>query len=411
MQALTAAYILAGCGFWIVMAALILRTLRAVPVLSAAHPPEPERWPRISMIIPARNEQEEIGPAVRSRLGDAYPELEVVVINDRSDDATGRVIDTLAAEDDRIVPVHLDHLPEGWLGKVHAMQCGLERATGEWVLFTDADVHAAPGTLRCAMSLALDERLDHLTILPELWPTTPLVDGVLSSFGRIFTPMTRFWSVRDQNSPVGAGVGAFNLARREALEESDGLEWLRLEIVDDMALGVMLKRCGARSAIVNGRGLLGLHWYRRLPEIARGFEKSYVGVDCRAWLGVIVFLIASAIWLAPWVALAGSGWLQLIGLGTILETALAGMALNRWMGRRIWSAMVYPLGDLILLLLFLRAIVLGHLRGGIRWRGTLYPAARLREGKRLWTNAAGRESDGGTKRGTEARRESDEVTE
>ena len=373
------------------MAVSILRTLRTVPVLSAAGPPEPKRWPRISMIIPARNEQEDLAPAVRSRLLDAYPDLEVVLINDRSDDATGTVIDELAAEDERIVPVHLDHLPEGWLGKVHAMQCGLDRATGEWILFTDADVHARPGTLRRALSFALDERLDHLTILPELWPATPLVDSVLSSFGRIFTPGARLWGVSDPNSPVGAGVGAFNLARREALERSDGLEWLRLEMVDDMALGVMLKRSGAPSAIVNGRGLLGLHWYRRLSGVARGFEKSYVGVNCRAGLAVIVFFAATAIWLAPWVALAGPRWIQPIGLGTIVVTALAGMALNRWMGRRMWTAAVFPVGDSILLLLFLRAIVLGMVRGGIRWRGTLYPAARLREGKRLWTNAARRE--------------------
>src|SRR5690349_17494035 len=182
--------------------------VRRVPVLLRDHSPPPARWPRVSLLVPARNEIGTLGPAMRSRLAEGYPALEVVLVDDRSTDGTSALVDTLAAEDDRIRALHVDSLPPGWLGKLHAMSEGLQLATGEWILFSDADVHLVAGTIARAVAFAEAHRLDHLSILPELLPATWLVDAALASFTRTGLVMGRVWLVSDPRSNVGGSVGA-----------------------------------------------------------------------------------------------------------------------------------------------------------------------------------------------------------
>ena len=170
--------------WWLGMLGAFLRTRRAVPFVRDFDDPAPARWPSVSMIIPARDEEETIEPAVRSRLLDAYPDLEVILVDDRSSDGTGAVIDRLAAEDPRIVPVHVTELPGDWLGKQHAMQVGLDHATGTWVLFTDADVHATPGCLRRAVARCEARGFDLLAVIPELRSTGFVLDAVIAQFLR-----------------------------------------------------------------------------------------------------------------------------------------------------------------------------------------------------------------------------------
>ncbi|HEY1418729.1 MAG TPA: glycosyltransferase family 2 protein, partial [Myxococcaceae bacterium] len=225
--------------------------VRGIPVLLEDRSPLPDRWPRVSLIVPARNEERTLGPAIRSRLDDGYPALEVVLIDDRSTDGTGAVVDAIAAADARVRPLHVTSLPPGWLGKLNAMNEGLRLATGEWLLFSDADVHLAPGTLERAVRFAEANRLDHLSILPQLRPATWLVDTALAPFARTGLILGRVWLVSDPRSRVGGSVGAFGLVRRSALERTPGIEFRKLEVVDDLALGQMLKASGARSAVVN----------------------------------------------------------------------------------------------------------------------------------------------------------------
>jgi len=278
--------------------------VRGVPVLLRDRSPPPGRWPRVSLIVPARNEVETLGPAMRSRLAEGYPALEVVLVDDRSTDGTGALVDAIAAEDSRVRALHLDSLPPGWLGKLHAMSEGLRRATGEWILFSDADVHLAPGTIARAVSLAEAQRLDHLSLLPQLDPATWLVDAALASFTRTGLVLGRVWLVSDPRSKVGGSVGAFGLVRRDALERSPGIEHLRLEVADDLALGQMLKSSGSRSALANGRELVRIHWYRSLAELTRGTEKGAAVFDHRllpalCWTGAL-----GALELGPFLAAA-----------------------------------------------------------------------------------------------------------
>jgi len=359
--------------------------VRGVPVLLRDRSPPPGRWPRVSLIVPARNEVETLGPAMRSRLAEGYPALEVVLVDDRSTDGTGALVDAIAAEDSRVRALHLDSLPPGWLGKLHAMSEGLLRATGEWILFSDADVHLAPGTIARAVSLAEAQRLDHLSLLPQLDPATWLVDAALASFTRTGLVLGRVWLVSDPRSKVGGSVGAFGLVRRDALERSPGIEHLRLEVADDLALGQMLKSSGSRSALANGRELVRIHWYRSLAELTRGTEKGAAVFDHRllpalCWTGAL-----GALELGPFLAAAFAPspiahWMGLGGAALLLGSTLW---MCRFAGQRTLPALLSPLGVVVNGVLLLRAAVVGKIRGGVQWRSTLYSPQELRPGRRV----------------------------
>lgn len=359
--------------------------VRAVPLLPRDRSRPPDRWPRVSLIVPARNEVETLGPAMRSRLADGYPELEVLLVDDRSTDGTRELVDAIAAEDPRVRALHVTSLPPGWLGKLHAMSEGLRLATGEWLLFSDADVHVAPGTFARAVSYAEAQHLDHLTILPQLRPATWLVDVALAAFGRTGLVMGRVWLVSDPASKVGGSVGAFGLVHRSALERSPGIEHLRLEVADDLALGQMLKASGSRSAVVNGRDLVFMHWYRSLAELARGTEKAAALFDHRllpalGWTGSL-----AALELGPFVVALLAPFSLARALAGISAALLLGSTLRmcRFAGQRMLPGLLSPLGVLVNGVLLLRAAVLGKVRGGLQWRSTLYSPEVLRPGRRL----------------------------
>ena len=359
--------------------------VRGVPVLLRDRSPPPGRWPRVSLIVPARNEVETLGPAMRSRLAEGYPALEVVLVDDRSTDGTGALVDAIAAEDSRVRALHLDSLPPGWLGKLHAMSEGLRRATGEWILFSDADVHLAPGTIARAVSLAEAQRLDHLSLLPQLDPATWLVDAALASFTRTGLVLGRVWLVSDPRSKVGGSVGAFGLVRRDALERSPGIEHLRLEVADDLALGQMLKSSGSRSALANGRELVRIHWYRSLAELTRGTEKGAAVFDHRllpalCWTGALGALELGPFLAAAFAPSAIAHWMGLGGAALLLGSTLW---MCRFAGQRTLPALLSPLGVVVNGVLLLRAAMVGKIRGGLQWRSTLYSPQELRPGRRV----------------------------
>jgi hypothetical protein len=179
----------------------------------------------------------------------------------------------------------------------------------------------------------------------------------------------------------------FALVGRAAFVRSPGFEWLRLEVADDVALGQMLKDAGARPAVVNARDFVSLAWYRSVGDLIRGVEKNAFAVMGRYRLSVLLAVCAAnpastvaahtarSHGVAPRSSPAG---------GPAYTASIAGqLALNRWLGRRALPGLFYHLGVLILLVGALRSGLLAIRRGGVLWRGTLYPTATLRAGSRL----------------------------
>ncbi|ATB28273.1 glycosyltransferase [Melittangium boletus] len=364
------------------LAVLLRRVMRALPRIERLDAPPPVRWPRVSLVMPARDEERTLESAMRSKLGNTYPELELVLVNDRSTDATGTLADRFAQSEPRLQVVHVEQLPEGWLGKVHAMQRGLERASGEWLLFSDADVHLAPKTLERIIAFAEHEGLDHVTVFPQFTCSGFLLQMTLVSMFRMVCVRTRMWEVSDPRSSASLGIGAFNLVRRSALERTPGLEWLKMEIADDVMLGTMLKRSGAKQAVLNGRNAVSLEFYPSLGAFNRAMEKSGASFSLTSLiLGNLVLVVLECGFLAG--VLSGHSALMLLGGATWAMGAVTTWAFSVWAGFSRWTAPLAFLGVLPTTWVSIRSAVLALVRGGVFWRGTFYPTAVLRAGQRL----------------------------
>lgn len=377
------------CLAWIAQAALTLVHLSEIRTLADLSPSDPPRWPRISAIVPARDEAAAIGTALASRLADDYPDLELVVVDDRSADDTPRIIADLAEKDPRIVPVHINELPHGWLGKVHALEQGVHAATGEWLLVSDADIHLAPGALRRALALCEADGLDFLALVPEFRSRSLAVNVLWATFMRVLAMSVSPKAVRDPGSKVAMGSGGFMLVRRSAYDATPGFEHIRLETGDDVALGTMLKQAGARCEFINGRGAAWLPSYPSVRAFLRGVEKNgatFVGTPFplvaigMLTLGVLEYspIAALAVGLVAHVA-----WLAALGAGvTALATFTQVAAL--WTSTcTVGPALLWPLGWLGMAFGVTRSVWLAHRNGGVWWRDTFYSREELLAGQRF----------------------------
>ncbi len=374
----------AATSLWMAYAAH--RTVREVPVLRDLELVPCATWPTVSLIVAARDEVEHLEAAVRSRLEDDYPALEVILVDDRSTDGTSALVDRIAASDPRVKAVHITSLPEGWLGKLHAMQRGIEAATGEWILLSDADVLFAPGTLRRTVSYAEGGGYDHLAVLPDFYARSLALDALIDTFGRMLVLGARLWRVPDMGSNAAVGGGLFNLVRRTALDRTPGMAWLKLEVADDVALAQMLKAHGARPAVVNARGLVGLNFYDTVRGFAVGLEKTGFSVLGQYRVSVMLAVCVAGLW-AEWggviAAVFGTGAVRWVGVATVLLAMANCARLSVWVGRSMRTVPLQPLAMVGFVAMALRSMVLVFVRGGVAWRGTVYPLAALRAGSRL----------------------------
>lgn len=363
--------------------------LWALPRLRDERPAEPERWPPLSVVVTACDEVETIEQALRSLLAQDYPRLELIAVDDRSSDGTGAVIDRVASEDERLRGVHIDALPDGWLGKVHALHHGTQLAGGEWLLYLDADVQLAPGALRRAVGYAIERRLDHLPVNPEMILSTFWLAVAVCSFAFGYFATLRASKIRDPDSDAYAGVGAFNLVRAEALRRSEGWPWLRMEIADDVGLGLMIKRAGGRTGIAFGPGLVSVRWYESVPAMARGLRKNMFAAFGRFSVGYT--LIKSSMLLtinaAPLAAvICGAIFfppLAVFGGGAMAAQAVGAWSLHRRLDAPLLPSLLALPGALLIAYMIFGSMVHTRRLGAVEWRGTRYPIEQLRAGQRV----------------------------
>jgi hypothetical protein len=381
--------IAALCGLWVVQAALVFMHLAQIRDLADLTPPEPEVWPSVSVVSAARNEASDIGASLSSRLADGYPNLEIVVIDDRSEDATPGIIAEFASRDPRVRLVRVDALPDGWLGKVHALHKGVEVAIGEWLLFSDADVIVEPEMLGKAVAHCESEGYDLLALVPEFRSRSRIVGVLWAIFMRVIAMVISPDAVRDTSSKVAMGSGGFTLVRRSTFDTTAGFHHLRLETADDVALGTMVKNAGGRCDFMNGRNAATVSIYGSLGEFYRGVEKNGSSLaGAPFWLVVVVFAVLGCVEYSPLAAIAlgilgGVGWLAALGVSaTLLATAATAAALRRNTGQ-LWPALLWPVGWALMTSGVLRSAWLFHRRGGAMWRGTFYPKSEVLAAQRF----------------------------
>ncbi|HEY2103228.1 MAG TPA: glycosyltransferase family 2 protein, partial [Chthoniobacterales bacterium] len=211
------------------------------------NPATPSGNPRVTIIVPARNEEAAIRQALSQLLVLDYDNYEVIAVDDRSTDRTGEIMDEVAATaGGKLKIIHVHELPRGWMGKAHAMWSAGRQATGDWLLFTDADVMFRPDCLRRAIAYAEAEGADHLVLFPRTIMKRPGEKMMLAFFQLMFVFGHRPWKVADPKAKDHIGVGAFNLVRRNVYEAVGTYQALRFEVVDDMKLGKVVKNAGFR---------------------------------------------------------------------------------------------------------------------------------------------------------------------
>jgi cellulose synthase/poly-beta-1,6-N-acetylglucosamine synthase-like glycosyltransferase len=355
-----------------------LRRRRAHPV-----PPLPPDLPSISIIVAALDEERTIEPAMLSLLALEYPRLEIVAIDDRSSDATGAILDRLAAEhSERMRVVHVRELPNGWLGKCHALEQGSRIASGEWLLFTDADVHFERDSLTVAIAHAHARNADHIVFAPMLMWQGYVEAALLSLFSMALMIGFRTWRVESRSLRSFIGFGSFNLVRRSVYDRFGGHDALRLEVADDMKLGYLVKKHGGRSTFVDSEGSVRVRWREGARDIVRGLVRSgFAGVDFR-WSAIAastVFFIG--VMLAPYLLLITGPAEARIAAALALAVLMLAYAVVARAGRiPIWIGLLHPVACLLFTWAFLRSAFLTARLGGIWWRNTFYSIDDLRTG-------------------------------
>jgi glycosyltransferase involved in cell wall biosynthesis len=335
--------------------------------------------PLVSVVLAARDEAQHLGATLETLAAQTWRSLEIVVVDDRSADATGAIADAAAAADARIQVVHVTALPAGWLGKNHALQAGAARTRGEYLLFTDADVRFSPGTIADAMAITEAERLDHLAALPTITSPSPAVRWSIGAFSMFFLLFTRAWRVPDPSSRASIGIGAFNLVRASAYRAVGGHEQIRLRPDDDLMLGRVLKARGFKAGLRLSAGTVRVDWYATLGDLVRGVEKNtFAGLSystAAAVLSVSGLILHAGYFLLPIVVVGPTRWLTLADLAVLL---VSGAAAAPSIGQSGWTTLLQPFAALLFAGVQARATLLTLLRGGIVWRGTFYPLTDLR---------------------------------
>ena len=374
------------CLSWWFMYGRIIKTIFSLKDLSDFNIVEPEKWPALNVVVPACNEEEGIEAAVQSLLLQDYPNLKIILVNDRSTDNTSEIINKLAI-DERIKAIHIDELPEDWLGKVHALSVALKHVDSEWVLFTDADIKFKPGILKKAIAFVLSKEADHLALMPDVITNNYWLEVIIRTFGLMFLLGTRVHQLEDPNTKTIIGLGAFNLVKKSVLEQSKGIKWLRMEVVDDVGMGLLINRAGGKSVFAMAPQLLSVAWYPTVSAMFVGLEKNIFGAAANYQISRLIVMVVLT-WLvifAPFIVLAIStpAWLNILALLTLLWIPVMMIVLKVSSGVRYSIGLFIPLGQFIFSLMMLWSGFACLLNGGIVWRGTLYPVRKLKKYQRI----------------------------
>jgi glycosyltransferase involved in cell wall biosynthesis len=368
--------------FWLTYGLRVARGAFRLPWLREFAPAGDADCPRISLIFAARDEEEKLPGALATLMEIDYPNLEVIAVDDRSNDATGRILYEFAAAHPRLRVVDVRELPPGWLGKPHALQKAFESSTGEWLLFTDADVRFKPDSLRRAIAMAQLRKLDHLSLFGDVEMIGFWEKALITFFAFLFQIASDPYRVSNPHSHFYVGVGAFQFVRRSAYEASGTHRRLAMEVIDDMKLGKIIKQSGFRSGVGIAQDSVAVRWHAGLGNLVRGVTKNFfAGVGYN--LGVVILGITCLLLLnvAPFLGvLFGHCWIRVfaaIALALIL-CYHTGIAVT--MRVSPLYSLTHPIGAVLLSYMLLRSTVVTLKQGGIVWRGTFYPLKELRRG-------------------------------
>ncbi|OIO96718.1 MAG: hypothetical protein AUK03_03490 [Anaerolineae bacterium CG2_30_64_16] len=361
---------------------ILLNTLNNLRLLR--RPQAPARWvdpPLVSVLVPARNEERNIGRCVCSLLAQDYPRLEVLVLDDDSGDGTAGIVEELGQGDKRLRLLRGQPLPPDWHGKAYACYQLARAARGEWLLFTDADTEHTPGSVSATVWMAQQEEADLLSLFPRF---------IASSWGeRLMLPIIPFallaglplpFVYRRRPPRAAIALGPFMLFSRRGYWQCGGHAAVQANIVDDLGLAFQLKAVGGRLILADGSDLVQTRMYHGFRELWRGISKSAFAALHYSWIGLVAALLGGgAAFLGPFLFLAiglwrgktGRMWVELplmqIGLIWVISLVVA-----RRFRMSLGMAFLRPLTMALTLGVALHSAWCAHWGQGTLWKGRYY---------------------------------------
>jgi chlorobactene glucosyltransferase len=345
--------------------------------LAARRTQLPAALPRVSVLVPARNESANIHACVESLLRQDYPNLEVIVLDDQSSDDTGPQLDRLALDYPQLRVIHgTERPPEGWNGKSYACSRLAEAATGDWLLFTDADTVHRPGSIRLGLGQAVNLGVDMLSAFPrqraESWGErlmVPFILGFLTIVG------LDFWGIWRGKAGRTAANGQYLLVKAEAYRKLGGHKAIYRELVDDIALARAFRSSGFQIALVDGTAMLSCRMYRNVREVWDGFSKN-----------ILLGLRTSGtmhLWYAPFFAWGYASLFIMPGLLLFHDTRLLAAMVIGWLWalwaiiavrlyRPLWEVPFISLAAIGVIFLSLNSMYLRLRNKGVVWKGRVY---------------------------------------
>jgi len=336
--------------------------------------------PFVSICVPARNEERDIGLCLESLLAQSYPNFEIIAVDDNSEDRTGEIIKRLADRDSRIKCISSKPLAKGWLGKPYALHQAQKVAQGEILLFTDADLIFEPFALTSAVQLAEKQNSDLTTLMPaakfgSFWErcVQPVVFGFIAS-------LTRFGKILDKNKKNAMGFGAFLMFRRQAYEAIGGHESVKNEILEDVTLAKRVKRSGLKLLVADGKNIFSIRMYHSLREIWNGWRKNIFIALKKSFFWNIYYMFAILLFVpAPYVLAAAnlylgtSLWAILFSLGSLALILASSIKLADELELNPLYIFAFPLGALMMAGIMMDSMFQIAIMKRSEWRGRVYP--------------------------------------
>jgi len=377
------AILIGVCGAWIFLIRSMINSLRFTPWIDRFEKIEHDN-PKVSVILPARNEEEFLGRCLDSLIDQDYPNYEIIIIDDSSEDSTGKIISQYAKQNSKIIPVSARPKPDGWMGKNWACMEGYKKATGELLLFTDADTTHAKQVISLAVSHLLTFNLDALTAIPRMlsidfWTkiTLPMISTFLH---------TRFSAIRvnDPSKKTGYFFGSFFIIKQKTYDEIGTHEGVKQEIIEDGALGKKVKDSGYKMKMVRGDHLINAIWARDKSTLWNALKRLMVPLYIQSQgIAVGIFFAVLFLLFMPFPILAYSSILffetmsnAMVFVSSLIASILiyigAVIEVKKGLQLKLIHAIFGPVGSLVVVLGFLSGLLQAKKDSSVSWRGRKY---------------------------------------
>lgn len=370
----------------IVTLADIGRGLLRMTRLTSIEPEHLTNAPRVSVIVPACNEADTIEVPLLALLDQDYPNLEIIVVNDRSTDATPKILKAIQQQSAKPFSIiNIQQLTSGWLGKSHALQRGADKATGDYLLFTDADIEMEKSVISRAVTAVESDALDHLSLIFQTIGGNWLLNGMVLDAASGLLALFKPWNVKKKSSRYFMGVGAFNMVRANVYRAIGGHTTIRMHPIDDIMLGKIIKENGYSQDCFLGQPLVKVCWYSSVSAMVDGLMKNVFSVlHYRVWLALLSIVTIFILTVLPVL-----GALYTIGITQLFFTLsiavrLGGLALGASLSGMSVAAIAGGfIAPVISMYIVGRTTLLTIKDNGIYWRGTYYPLEELRQSRPL----------------------------